>query len=242
MRKIRLVLAYLIGGSALLGAPMAAASTAGLAQGDSPASYATLGDQVASPAAILSVRADDPISPSDLQLAMRDLWTNHIFWVRSVVLAANRDDSGAATAAEAQVVENARAIADAVIPFYGQEGADGLFELLAGHWGGIKQYMEAAFDNKDADKDKASQAIVDNAEAIADFLDGANPNLPKDTVLPLLMAHGGHHMQQIELVKKGDFTQEATVWRSMLDHIYTVSDALAGAISKQFPDLVKAEK
>ena len=147
MRKIRLVLAYLIGGSALLGAPMAAASTAGLAQGDSPASYATLGDQVASPAAILSVRADDPISPSDLQLAMRDLWTNHIFWVRSVVLAANRDDSGAATAAEAQVVENARAIADAVIPFYGQEGADGLFELLAGHWGGIKQYMEAAFDN-----------------------------------------------------------------------------------------------
>ena len=192
---------------------------------------------IASP---ITVHPDDAvvISESELQLALRDLWTGHIFWVRSVVLASHYDDDAAAEAAEAKAVENARALADAITPFYGQDAADKLFGLLAGHYGAIKEYMQAGFSENKSGKDAASKKLVANAEEIAIFLDGANPHLPKDAVLPLLMAHGGHHIQQIDAVHQGDFSKEAEVWDAMLGHIYAISDAMAGAFAKQFPEKV----
>lgn len=174
----------------------------------------------------------------ELRLALRDLWTNHVFWVRSYVLAEHHDDASAAEAAEAEVVENARALADAVGPFYGQEAADALFGLLAGHYGATKEYMEASYAEDASGQEAAAHALSANAEAIADFLDGANPHLPKDAVLPLLIAHGGHHMQQIRAFHTGDFAAEAEVWYAMLGHVYAIADAMAGALAEQFPDKI----
>lgn len=178
---------------------------------------------------------------TELQLALRDLWTGHVFWVRSVVMATHYGDKAGAAAAEEQVVKNARSLADAVVPFYGEEAADKLFELLAGHYGGIKDYMKAEFaDNKNGTR-KASAAIVSNAEQISVFLSGANPYLPKDTLMSLLSAHGGHHMAQIGAIDKGDFQSEAGTWDAMLKHMYTISDAMASALTKQFPKIVNAK-
>jgi len=183
-------------------------------------------------------REAEPITETDLQLALRDLWTGHVFWVRSVVLTTHYRDSGGTAAAEAKAVENARSLADAITPFYGKDAADTLFQLLAGHYGAIKDYMQAGFNERNADKDAASKKLVANAEEIAAFLDAANPHLPKETVLPLLTAHGGHHIQQIDAVQQRDFAREAEVWDAMLGHIYSIADAMAGALAKQFPDKV----
>lgn len=184
---------------------------------------------------------DEPIlTATELQLAMRDLWTGHVFWIRSYVIAEHHNDAAAAEAADAKVVENARAIADAVIPFYGQEGADALFPLLAGHYGAVKDYMKAAYGENGQAGEAATQKLTENAREIAAFLAAANPNLPESAVLPLLVAHGGHHVQQIDAVHRGDFTNEAVVWDAMLTHINGIADALAGALAKQFPDIVSA--
>ena len=68
------------------------------------------------------------------------------------------------------------------------------------------------------------------------FLAAANPNLPEDTVRGLMLAHGAHHSQQINLVLAGDTAGEATEWTAMQAHMDMIADALAGAIAKQFPD------
>ncbi|HLT48317.1 MAG TPA: hypothetical protein VK002_13870 [Rubricoccaceae bacterium] len=179
-----------------------------------------------------------PGDATELRLALRDLWTNHIFWVRSYVFATHYEDDAGATAAEAAAVANARAIADAIVPFYGQDAADALFELLAGHYGAVKEFAAASAAGDAQGQEAASQALSANAEAIADFLDGANPHLPKDAVLPILVAHGGHHLQQIRAVHAGDFAAEAEVWTAMLGHVYAIADALANALAEQFPDRV----
>jgi hypothetical protein len=44
----------------------------------------------------------------DLQLALRDLWAGHIFWVRNMVLTTKYNDADAAKVAEGKVVENAK--------------------------------------------------------------------------------------------------------------------------------------
>ncbi len=175
-------------------------------------------------------------SAGELQLALRDLWAGHIFWVRSYVLSSHYKDERGAGAAEAEVVKNARAIADATEPLYGGEAADQLFQLLAGHYGAIKDYMEAHYRGDEAGQGAASSTLTENADAIATFLASANPHLPKDAVLPLLVAHGGHHVQQINAIHGRDFTGEATIWEAMRTHMNTIADAMADAFVKQFPD------
>jgi len=51
----------------------------------------------------------------------------------------------------------------------------------------------------------------------------------------LLLAHGGHHVQQIQQVQSKQYAQEAQTWEAMKRHMYVIADALAGAIAKQFP-------
>lgn len=170
------------------------------------------------------------------QDALRDLWIGHVFWVRAVVDARFDGNEDAAKAAEQQVVANAQAIAGAIEPFYGEAASKQLFELLAGHWGAISNYLDATLAESKAEQDAAFQQLVDNANAIAEFLGGANPYWPVDTVSGLLMAHGSHHAQQIQQFATGDFEQEAKTWTMMKDHMYVIADALTGGLAQQFPD------
>lgn len=181
----------------------------------------------------------------ELQEALRDLWVDHIFWVRSVVMSTRYGDIEAAKVAEENAVKNARAIADSIVPFYGKAAGDKLFELLAGHYGAVKNYMTAAFANDKTGMDTARDELMTNGNTIAVFLSSANPNWPKDTLEMLLMTHGTHHIDQIDalsnkthqvnVVDRKDFASEAATWVSMKNHMYTIADALAAGIVKQFP-------
>jgi hypothetical protein len=168
--------------------------------------------------------------------AERHLWVGHIFWIRNVVLATFAKNTAEAKVAEGEVVANAHEIADAIKPFYGDKAGDALFDLLAGHYGAIKAYLTATAAGDKKAQQKATDDLLANADKIATFLSGANPNLPKDTVLGLLQAHGGHHISQIQQLKAGQYADEAKTWAEMQSHIYVIADALAGAIAKQFPD------
>lgn len=170
------------------------------------------------------------------QAALRDLWLGHVFWVRNVVDARLEGDAAEAKAAEDQVVANARAIADAIAPYYGQAAADRLFGLLAGHWGAISGFLDAARAGDRAGEDAALRQLLANADDIAKFLSGANPHLPFDTLRGLLGAHGAHHVQQIRQLQAGQYAEEAKTWAAMKDHMYVIADALAGAIAQQFPE------
>jgi hypothetical protein len=173
---------------------------------------------------------------ADTRAGLRDLWIGHVFWVRNVVDARFEGDKAAADAAERQVVENAKAIAGAIEPFYGKAASDKLFGLLAGHWGAIKGYLDAILANDKAGQDAAMSKLLANANEIAAFLGGANPNWPVDTLKGLLTAHGSHHVQQIGEFKAKQWDAEAKTWAAMTQHMYVIADALADGIAKQFPD------
>ena len=197
----------------------AALAAAGAAHADARHQHATVAPAAAS-------------TPAQAQDALRDLWIGHVFWVRNVVTGTLAGDAAAAKAAEEQVVANARQIAGAIEPFYGKSASDKLFGQLAGHYGAIKEWLLA----KDkAGQDAAFKGLVANAEDIATFLSSANPNLPKDTLRGLMLAHGGHHVQQIRQLRDKDYAAEAQTWQAMTQHMYVIADALAGALHKQFP-------
>jgi hypothetical protein len=192
-------------------------------------------------AAGLATAADAPVGPMPAKLAAtqaaeRDLWLGHIFWVREVSRGLAEKNPAAADLAEKQVVANARQIAGSIEPFYGKAATDQLFKLLAGHYTAIKQHATATVAGDAAGAKKALGDLTSNANELARFLAGANPNLPEATLKSLLAAHGGHHVAQNQQLAAHDMAAEAKTWDAMKTHIYTIADALAGGIAKQFPD------
>jgi hypothetical protein len=177
-----------------------------------------------------------PAKVAATQAAERDLWVGHIFWVREVVRGLAEKNPPAADFAEKQVVANARQLAGAIEPFYGKDAGDQLFKLLAGHYTAVKAHATATVAGDAAAAKKAIADLTANANEIAKFLSGANPNLPEATLKSLLAAHGGHHVQQNQQLASHDMAGEARTWDAMKSHIYTLADALVGGIAKQFPD------
>ena len=170
------------------------------------------------------------------RMALRDLWVEHIFWVRNYAVANQAGNARQAEVAANEVVSDATRIANSIAPLYGQPAADQLLKLLAGHWGAIKHYSDATVAKDKQGQQAAVDELTRNAKAIAAFLAKANPNLPEPTLLTLLSAHGGHHVAQIDQLAAGDYAAEARTWGMMREHILTLSDALAAALVKQFPD------
>lgn len=183
----------------------------------------------ASPAA-----ADSPALTT--RLAERDLWGEHIFWIRTYALANQSADKKQAKVAADQVVDNATQIANSIAPLYGQPAADQLLKLLAGHWGAVKHYSDATVAKDAKGKQAAVTELTANAKAIAAFLATANPNLPEATLVNMLSAHGSHHVAQIDEFAAHDYAGEARTWAMMRTHILALADALTGALVKQFPD------
>jgi len=186
------------------------------------------------PPAASPASADSPALTT--RLALRDLWVEHVFWIRNYAIANQAANQAQAKAAADQVVDNATKIANSIAPLYGQPAADQLLKLLAGHWGAVKHYSDATVGKDAKGKQAAVTELTGNAKAIAAFPAGANPNLPEATLVTMLSAHGGHHIAQIDELAAHDYAGEARTWTMMRTHILALADALTGALVKQFPD------
>jgi hypothetical protein len=178
----------------------------------------------------------DPVAVLETKMALRDLWVEHVFWIRSYMIASEAGDGTQRKVAEAEVVNNAKALAATVTPFYGQAAADGLLKLLSGHWAAVRDYSTATAGHSKTGQSKAVQAITANAREIAKFLSDANPYLPENAVFGLLSAHGAHHVAQIDQIAANNFRDEARTWNAMRKHMLVIADSIADALAKQFPD------
>jgi hypothetical protein len=170
------------------------------------------------------------------QAALRDLWVEHVFWIRSYVVASKDGNQMERKVAVEQVLANAGSISSAIAGFYGKPAGDQMLTLLAGHWGAVKEYSDATFDHGGKGQQEATAKLIANAKQIAAFLAKANPNLPESTLVGLLSAHGAHHIAQIQQISKGDYAAEARTWSEMRSHMFAIADALTGGLAKQFPD------
>jgi len=193
-----------------------------------------------SPLPAQSQAMPNPAKVANLRMTLRDLYINHIFWVRSLVISTRLGEKKAVSEADEYGLENAKAIGLSISPFYGQAAGEKFSSLFVGHYSAVKKYMSAAFANgfrgNATLKKAAMDALMQNAAEIAAFVSSANPNLPKATVNGLLVTHVQQHVMSIDAVTKKDWSREADMWDPMVKEIYALSDALADGIAKQFPD------
>ena len=165
--------------------------------------------------------------------AMRDLWVEHIFWIRNVVIETVANNTAAAKVADGEVVANAKRVSVVIEPFCGKAGSDKFYGLIVGHYEPIKHYLEATVAGSSAKQDAALKDAVANGNELAVFLSGAT-GLPVDAARGMLLAHVGHHVQQIQQLHDRQYAAEAQTWAQMRQHMLMIADGLAGAIETKF--------
>jgi hypothetical protein len=178
-----------------------------------------------------------PVHVAEMQQTLRDLWLAHIFLIQHVVLYNVTYDPAEQDAADKQVLDNAKQIANTFTPFYGEARSEKLFTLLTGHYAAVKEYSEATIAGSNLQQDAALARLASNADDIDAFFNGVNPtHLPKDTIRGLIAAHGAHHVAQIKQYKKKEYAHIEEGWPMMRQYVYVIADTLAMALAKQFPD------
>ena len=186
--------------------------------------------------AAMSTATSPSASPASSQLhdGMRKLWSDHVVWTRLYIVSAVAGDASAQTAAN-RLLRNQEDIGNAIAPYYGAAAGTQLTNLL-------KQHILVAVDLVSAAKagDQARVADADrrwhaNANDIATFLSGANPNWPKATVLAMLNQHLALTTQEATARIQGRWADDAAAFDSLFTQILGMADALSGGIVKQFP-------
>ncbi len=185
-------------------------------------------------AAMSTATSPSPASAT-LHDAMRKLWSDHVVWTRLYIISAVAGDASAPTAA-ARLLRNQEDIGNAIVPYYGAAAGTQLTNLL-------KQHILIAVDLVTAAKagDQAKVADADrrwhaNANDIATFLSGANPNWPKATVLAMLNQHLALTTQEATARIQGRWADDASAFDSIFNQILGMADALSDGIVKQFPN------
>src|SRR5512135_1082055 len=124
----------------------------------------------------------------DLRNAMRQLWEEHIVYTRNFIISAlgGLEDTDKIAA---RLLRNQDDIGNAIKPIYGEAAGKKLSALLRDHILIAADIVTAAKAGDNDGVAKGQKRWIDNADAIAVFLNGANPNWPLQTLKDMLYKH-----------------------------------------------------
>jgi hypothetical protein len=177
-------------------------------------------------------------SAVDLRMAMRKLWEDHITWTRNYIISALADLDDAGKVAE-RLLKNQDDIGGAIKPIYGDEAGKKLASLLRDHILIAAEVVKAAKMGNNEELTKANKKWESNADDIAAFLSGANPNWPKQDLVNMLYKHLALTTGEVVSRLKKDWVADIDYYDKGHVHILMLADALTDGILKQFPDKFK---
>lgn len=170
-----------------------------------------------------------------LRTGLRKLWADHAIWTRQYIVAFATDGADASAAA-GRLLKNQEHIGNAIVPFYGEAAGTQLTTFLKQHILIAVDLLTAAKSGDDTEFQRQDQRWTQNAEEIASFLSGANPNWPKGDVVDLLNVHLTLTKNEAVARLTGKWDDDVVAFDDIFTEIMTVSDTLTDGIIKQFPE------
>jgi hypothetical protein len=173
-------------------------------------------------------------SAVDLRNAMRQLWEEHIVYTRNFIISALADLGDTDKVAE-RLLRNQDDIGNAVKPFYGEEAGKKLAALLRDHILIAADIVKAAKAGNNDGVAGGEKRWHANADEIATFLSGANPNWPKAVLTDMLYKHLDFTTTEVISRIKKDWPADIEAYDKGHAHMLMFADSLTDGIVKQFP-------
>ena len=170
-----------------------------------------------------------------LKQEMRKLWTDHVVWTRSYIIAALGGTPDASAAAD-RLMRNQEDFGNAVAKYYGSAAGEQLTTLLKQHISIAVDVIAAAKAGNKAGLKEADDRWQQNAVQIADFLSQANPNWPRATLIDMMKTHLSTTTAEVDARLAKAWNDDVKAFDAVYDHILSLSDTLSEGIVKQFPD------
>ncbi|MFC5652552.1 glycosyltransferase [Paenibacillus solisilvae] len=177
-------------------------------------------------------------SAAQLQWDLRKLWIDHALWTRNYIVsaAAGLEDQDKVLA---RLLKNQQDIGNAIKPYYGEAAGNKLAELLREHILIAGKIIAASLQGNQADIERYNKDWYKNADDIAKFLSGVNPNWSAKELKDLLDVHLQLVAADAAARIKKDWDADIAAFDEGESHIIKLSDTLATGIIKQFPDKFK---
>lgn len=184
----------------------------------------------------------DEVSPlegpkyQELRSAMRVLWSDHALWTRNVIINIV-DGAPGTTEAVNRLLKNQEDIGDAIKPYYGNSGGDALTTLLKEHITTAADILVAARDDNTLAYDTALANWYVNGDAIATFLNTANPdNWPLAHWKTMMKTHLDLTLEEAVARLSGDYAADVLAYDKVYEELMLMADMLSEGIALQFPD------
>ena len=176
---------------------------------------------------------------ADLGMAMRMLWEDHITYTRNYIISALAGLEDQGKVAE-RLLRNQDDIGNAIKPFYGDAAGAKLTALLRDHILIAVDVVKAAKAGVAAELAAASQKWTANADDLAAFLSGANPNWARAQMADMLHKHLEYTTQEVVSRLKKDWGADIEAYDKGHAHMLMFADMLTHGIVMQFPAKFKS--
>ena len=180
--------------------------------------------------------AESPkLSASSFHDGMRKLWEDHVTWTRLVIVdvAFGTADTQATLG---RLLQNQADIGNAIKPFYGDAAGNQLTALLTTH---IVLAGDILVDAKSGNTDGVNANVTlwyQNANDIAAFLNGANPqNWPLAEMQDMMKTHLDLTLQEAVAQLTGNYSASISTYEQVRLEILQMADMLSAGIVAQFP-------
>lgn len=169
---------------------------------------------------------------TNLQIALRDLWVDHVVWTRLYIISAVSGAPDTDFAAQ-RLLKNQEDIGNAIKPFYGDAAGDKLTSLLKDHILIAVDLLKAAKAGDSAGAQAAEQKWYKNADDIATFLSDTNPNWSKKDLLEMLNSHLALTKAEAVARLTGDYEKDIATFDEIKKEAMSMADHMAYGIVKQ---------
>lgn len=177
--------------------------------------------------------SDDAV---DLIRASDQLWDDFAFWAYNAVAAASLQQANY-DSASGRWLSVADDLSGVVAAYYGEDAGATFKEALSKLQQDAVALVTAVLTSDAAGQETATQALNEDAETIATFLDGANPEYwPYDTVLGVLQNILDYTVQTATAIITGSWEDSVTAFEMMREEILLLSYTFSTGVIGQFPD------
>ncbi len=184
------------------------------------------------PASTPARKAD---SKTELRVAMRKLWEDHLTYTRNYIISALASLPDADAVVQ-RLMKNQDDIGAALKTYYGNDAGNKLATLLRDHIKIAAGVVQAAKDGKKDDLKAEQKKWSENGKAIAGFLSAANPKWSGASLGEMLQKHLDLTSAEVVARLQKDWTADIKAYDAGHEHMLLFSGMLSDGIAQQFPD------